>query len=93
MRDVMVVYCLCADWCGVCRTLKPALGELQLPGIELQWIDIEEEPEWVDAEDITSFPTLVIKAGGRTVFTGAVEPNLPQIRRLLLSLHDAFIQR
>lgn len=81
----MVVYCLCADWCGVCRTLKPALGELQLPGIELRWIDIEEEPEWGDAQDITSFPTLVIKADGRTVFIGAVEPHLPLIRRLLLS--------
>lgn len=87
----MDVYCLCAEWCSVCRELKPAMDALRLPGVALHWIDIEDEPEWSDLQDITSFPTLVIKEGGKTVFTGSVEPHLPHIRRLLLSFQREVI--
>ena len=88
----MDVYCLCAEWCGVCREFKPSMDELRLPGVALHWIDVEEEPEWGDLQDITSFPILVIKEGGKTVFTGSVEPHLPHIRRLLLSIQREVIR-
>jgi len=82
----MDVYCLCAEWCGVCRALKPALEALQLPGIRLHWVDIEEQPEWGDEHEVDSFPTLVVKVGQQTRFAGVVEPRLSHIQRLLLSL-------
>jgi len=89
----MDVYCLCAEWCSVCRELKPAMDELRLPGFALHWIDIEDEPEWGDEHDITSFPMIVINVDGHTVFAGSVEPHIPQIRRLLLSFQQDFSLR
>jgi len=82
----MDVYCLCAEWCSVCRKLKPAMDELRLPGVALHWVDIEDEPDWGEDHDIVSFPTLVIKVDAQTVFTGTVEPQIPHIRRLLEAL-------
>lgn len=66
------------------------MNELLLHGVVLHWIDIEDEPEWGDEHDITSFPMVVIRVDGHTVFAGSVEPNIPQIRRLLLSFQHNF---
>lgn len=87
--STLTAYCLCAEWCGVCRTLRPSMETLQIEGVEVVWVDIEVETGWADEFELTSFPTLVIKAEGRTLFAGPVEPRPTHILRLLESLRDS----
>ncbi|WP_275272359.1 thioredoxin domain-containing protein [Limnobacter sp. P1] len=87
------LYLLCANWCRVCREFEELFRSVtnQFPEIRLNWIDIEENPEWEDKVIIESFPTLHIESrgiSGRVIFSGAIEPDAQQLRRLI----DSFTQ-
>lgn len=48
-----------------------------------QWIDIEDEADWLGEVDVETFPTLGVAAGGRLRFAGPVAPQADTLRRLL----------
>ena len=79
-------YFLCAEWCGVCRSFADSVKALEIPDVDIYWVDIEEESAWDEEQDIEGFPTLVVKLRGCTVFFGMIEPDVDHLRRLLLSL-------
>ena len=51
-------------------------------------IDIEDEPEFLGDEDVENFPTLLVRAGGRTLFYGAMLPHIEHLDRLLRKLRS-----
>lgn len=82
------VICLCADWCGTCRTWRDDLAaEARLhPGVEFTWVDIEDQADAVGDVDVETFPTLLIAHGDQPRFLGPVLPHAGAIGRLLESL-------
>jgi thioredoxin 1 len=81
----MLVACLCADWCGTCREYQPQFAQLQakFPGVQFQWIDVEDESDLVDPIEVENFPTLLIAAPDHVLFFGTVTPHLETLQRLI----------
>ncbi len=53
---------LCADWCHVCRGMKPDFDQMPslLPDARWVWLDIEDHDDLLGDLDITTFPTYLI---------------------------------
>ena len=51
-----------ADWCGPCQMLKPVIGEIEKehPELEIEAINIDDQPEVAEKFGVMSIPTLVI---------------------------------
>jgi len=81
---------LCAEWCDVCRTLRPALDHLAAghPDIRFIWLDIEDDAELVGDVDVENFPTLAIFRGDRPVFFGVCLPQQAVIARLVTAMAE-----
>lgn len=80
------IYCLCAEWCGVCREWRAAFEALAAapqPGERFVWVDVDAHDAVLDAIEIETFPVLLVAHQGRAVFCGPVEPTPARVRRLL----------
>ena len=55
-----------ATWCGPCRQLAPLFEQIQasFPNVEFQIIDVDTSPEEVQANLVTSVPTVIIFKDG-----------------------------
>ena len=84
----LLVACLCADWCGVCRAWRAAF-EAQArvhPHAQFAWVDVEDESDAMGEVDVETFPTLLVARGGEPLFLGPVLPSGPGFARLLAAL-------
>jgi hypothetical protein len=81
----VLLACLCAAWCRVCDEYRPIFERLtgNLDGVQVRWIDIEDEAELVGDLDIESFPTLLIAGPGGVRFAGPALPQEAALERLL----------
>ncbi|ANY17414.1 thioredoxin family protein [Bordetella pseudohinzii] len=86
--DSWLVACFCAAWCDTCQQYRPKLEALAQarPEHVFAWIDIEDHPDLLGDEDVENFPTLLVQAGGRTLFYGTMLPHIGHLERLLDSL-------
>ena len=81
--------CLCAAWCRLCDDYRAVFERLaaelraSTPGVQVHWIDIEDEATLVGDLDIETFPTLVIAGPDAVRFAGALTPHEDTLRRLL----------
>lgn len=82
--DILVA-CLCAQWCGVCRSYAGAFAQVatRFAQVRFCWIDIEEQAELVDPVDVDNFPTLLIARGAEPVFFGTMPPHAGALERLV----------
>jgi len=87
---VLLVVCLCAAWCDVCREFRPAFERLadEHPDACLLWLDVEDDSELVGDVDVENFPTLAIYRDGMPLLFGTVLPQAGSISRVLTSLRD-----
>ena len=55
-----------APWCGPCKAIERALGELEsaMGAIEFVTFDIDENPGVAARYDVLSLPTVMVFAGG-----------------------------
>ena len=84
-RPARQVYCLCAEWCGVCREWRPAFDALAAshPGDRFAWIDVDAHEEVLDTVEIETFPVLLIAEQENVLFFGAMEPSAGMLQRLV----------
>ena len=82
------VICLCADWCGVCRSYQDLFVDMaaRYPAFRFAWLDIEEQSELLGDLDIETFPTLLLADAQGTRFFGPLTPQAQTLSRLLDSL-------
>ncbi|WP_326541007.1 thioredoxin family protein [Pseudorhodoferax sp.] len=82
------VYCLCAEWCGVCREWRARFDALAAahPQDRFVWVDVDAQEAVLDILDIETFPVLLIVEGDAALFCGAVQPTVPVVERLLQGL-------
>jgi len=55
-----------ATWCGPCRQLAPLFEQIQtsFPNVDFQTIDVDTSPEEVQANLVTSVPTVIVFKDG-----------------------------
>lgn len=83
-QSVLVV-CLCAEWCGVCRDYLSRFDQVKarFPGVEFLWIDVEDEADLLHPLDIDNFPTLLVGVGDEPRFLGPLTPQVETLDRLI----------
>jgi thiol-disulfide isomerase/thioredoxin len=77
---MVVVSCLCAEWCDTCVDYRPgflALAE-KFPGAEFRWVDIENFP--------TIRVTRAVGGNEQVLFHGTQLPIHAHLERLLTEL-------
>ena len=83
----VLVICLCAQWCGVCRDYQSRFSqvELKFPQAKFLWIDIEDEADLLHPLDVEDFPTLLLAVGDEPRFFGPLTPQPETLERLIRS--------
>lgn len=82
--DILVA-CLCAQWCGVCRDYAGVFRQVaeRVPQARFVWVDIEDASELVDPIEIENFPTLLVAVGNEPRFFGSLTPQPALLERLV----------
>ena len=83
--DSMLVACLCAAWCDVCRDYRATFDVLaaQHTQCNFVWIDIEDQADLIGDIDVENFPTLLMQRGPHVTFFGSVQPGMQLAHRLI----------
>lgn len=81
----VLVVCLCAEWCGVCRDYRQRFAQVQVsfPLVQFLWVDVEDEADLLHPLDVEDFPTLLLAVGAAPRFFGPVPPQLETLERLI----------
>ena len=85
----ILVACLCAQWCGVCRDyhqrFEQARAQVQssCPDAQFLWIDIEDEADLLHPLDVEDFPTLLLANGPEARFFGPLTPQIETLVRMV----------
>ena len=81
----VLVACLCAEWCGVCRDYRSVFEQVQarFPQVRFVWVDVEDQADLVDPIDVDDFPTLLIAVGDEARFLGTLTPQAEMLDRLV----------
>jgi len=56
-----------ATWCGPCKMLGPVMEELKTEGLNIQKIDVDNNPEISQQFGIRNIPTVVLTSNGAEV--------------------------
>jgi thiol-disulfide isomerase/thioredoxin len=62
-----VLYDFTAEWCGPCKMMEPAIGQLQSIGYPVQKVNIDQQPDLAKRYGITSVPCVVLVVNGQEV--------------------------
>ena len=83
----LLVVCLCAEWCGVCREYEERFRQAQAkyPQVQFLWIDVEDEADLLHPIDVEDFPTLLLAVRDEPRFFGPVTPQAEMLERLIRS--------
>jgi thiol-disulfide isomerase/thioredoxin len=84
-QEAVLVVCLCAEWCGVCRDYVQTFQQMQtrFPLARFLWIDVEDDADLLHPLEVENFPTLLLIAGGQPRFFGPVRPQPQTLERLI----------
>jgi thiol-disulfide isomerase/thioredoxin len=85
----LLVACLCAQWCGVCREYRSRFDQVKAaierdhPQAQFLWIDVEDEADLLHPVDVEDFPTLLIAVGDTPHFFGPLTPQAAMLERMV----------
>ena len=85
---MLVVSCLCAEWCDTCVAYRPGFLELaaKFPQAEFRWVDIEDQADEVGDLEVENFPTIRVTRDETVLFHGTLLPMHAHLERLLKEL-------
>lgn len=86
-RGELIVACLCAEWCGVCRGWRADFAALAeaLPAARLLWVDVEDQADALGDFDPETFPVLAVQRGAELLYCAALPPHAGSWRRVIES--------
>lgn len=82
--DVLVA-CLCARWCGVCRDYAAVFEQVgaRHANLRFRWVDVEDDADLVDPVEVEDFPTLLVAVNGQARFFGTITPQPALLERMV----------
>ena len=88
--SALLVVCLCAEWCGVCReyTARFKAVQAKFPQAHYLWVDVEDEADLLHPLDVENFPTLLLAVGNEPRFFGPIPPQPEMLERLIRAQID-----
>lgn len=90
----LLVVCLCAEWCGVCRDYRSNFEQVKAaiqadhPQAQFVWLDVEDEADLLHPLDVDDFPTLLVAVADAPRFFGPLTPQPQTLDRLVRSLAE-----
>jgi thioredoxin 1 len=87
--------CLCAAWCRTCDAYAEVLEAVgaefraAAPALQVRWVDIEDDADWLGDVDVETFPTLLVADRERVRFYGPLTPQPQTLRRVLRAAIEA----
>jgi hypothetical protein len=83
--EPLLVACLCAQWCSVCRQWRAGFDTLaaQLPAAQLLWVDVEDASDLLGDYEPDNFPVLAVQRGGNLLYCASVPQQVALWRRLI----------
>jgi thiol-disulfide isomerase/thioredoxin len=87
--ESLLVACLCAQWCGVCRDYQSRFEQVKtavqadIAQSQFLWVDVEDEADLLHPLDVEDFPTLLIALGGKPYFFGPLTPQAQTLERMI----------
>ena len=85
--DAWIVACLCAQWCGICRSWHAAFrqlaGEQLLPHARWLWVDIERQADALGEFEPENFPVLAVQRGARLLYCATLPQQPGNWRRMI----------
>lgn len=81
----LLLICLCAQWCGVCRDYRSRFEQVQAqyPQAQCLWLDVEDDAELLEPLDVENFPTVLLAVDGEARFFGPLTPQRETLERLV----------
>lgn len=81
----ILVACLCARWCGVCREYAAVFAQVQAQHAHMRfvWVDVEDDADLVDPVEVDDFPTLLIAGAAQPHFFGPLPPQPGTLERIV----------
>ena len=81
----ILVVCLCAQWCGVCRDYIHVFAQVRARCADMRfvWIDVEEQADLLDPIEVENFPTLLIADAEEPRFFGPLTPHAGTLERIV----------
>ena len=78
--EPLLVACLCAQWCGVCREWRAGFDALAAhsPRARFLWLDVEDAADLLGDYEPDNFPVLAVQRGADLVYCGAL-PQQPGV--------------
>jgi thioredoxin 1 len=57
-----------ADWCGPCHAIRPTVQKIsEETGIEVEAVNIDNNPDLAESYGVQSIPTLILVEGGKEI--------------------------
>jgi thiol-disulfide isomerase/thioredoxin len=92
--EPLIVACLCAQWCGVCRDWRPDFEALasQFPHARFIWIDVEDAAQ-TSADALgelepESFPVCAVQRGSHLLYCDVLPQQPKTWERLIRKLAE-----
>lgn len=81
----VLVACLCAQWCGVCRDYTGVFAQVRerFPDMRFVWVDVEDQADMVDPIEVDNFPTVLVASAAEPRFFGPLTPQAGTLERIV----------
>ena len=83
--DTLLVACLCAQWCNICRDWRVEFEALarRFPDARFVWVDVEDDADRLGDYDPDNFPVLALQRGPRLLYCATQAQHAPTWQRMI----------
>ena len=83
--DTLLVACLCAQWCHVCRDWRAGFDALAARFLDARfvWVDVEDQAAQLGDFEPDDFPVLALQRGARLLYCATLPQQAATWQRVI----------